>query len=94
MKTVEDMILATSLDTMVNIVNNDEEHIRRAKAKAKLVKEEIRKADVRELKRSVSSAKKDSSGVILDKREIEANARLAVLITAIATFSQVIANSV
>lgn len=81
MYTIKEKLIANDLDTMVNIVNNDEGHIRRAKEKAKKAEEDARKA----YKKAVR--------VSLDKKEIEENARLAVLVTAIATFSQIIANS-
>lgn len=76
MKTINDIMVALDFDTMINIVNNDPEHIRRAKEKAERVKRQRNAEIIKATQR---------------QRDIDRKATLAVLTTAIAFVSQAIA---
>lgn len=89
--TIKEAKMARDLDLFINIVNNDPEHIRRAKEKAQRVREDVRKAEAKKVQRIIEKTRREF-GVVLEKDEIEENAKMATLVAAIAAVSQIIAN--
>ena len=98
MKTVNDIKIALDPDTMINVINNDPEHIRRAKEKAERIKQqkgaEIFKSVqevIEKAQKQEAAEKKKAQRQEARQRDIDDKATLAVLTTAIAFVAQTIA---
>ena len=94
MKNINNIKTALDLDTIINVINNDPEHIRRAKEKAERIKKQ-RNAEIiksaQKAQRQKDIEKKKAQRQEARQRDIDDKTTLAVLVTATTFVSQIIA---